>query len=165
VFSVKIVFRDFRIVDAFTDMAGDVIVEGGGITAVIPRGGAPARDEQAGGGASIADASIVLDGRGRLVLSSGFVDMHAHFREPGFSDKETLESGLAELEGAPGGFSLLGRALIKSALAREESRGSHNRMDFPNKNDAEFRKTTVASYNGGKVSVRFEGVPEWRGWR
>lgn len=37
-------------------------------------------------------ADRVLDARGLLVFP-GFVDLHAHFREPGQEDKETIESG------------------------------------------------------------------------
>ena len=34
----------------------------------------------------------VIDCKG-LVVTHGFCDIHAHFREPGREDKETLESG------------------------------------------------------------------------
>ncbi|MDR0383671.1 MAG: amidohydrolase family protein, partial [Spirochaetaceae bacterium] len=88
-------FRNFRIVDAFTDMAGTVIVDGGKIAAVLPSAAVPA-----------AEAGAVFDGHGRLALTSGFVDMHAHFREAGgeggYSDKESLES--ASLAAARGGY-------------------------------------------------------------
>ena len=33
-----------------------------------------------------------IDATGRLVLP-GFVDLHVHFREPGFEYKETIQSG------------------------------------------------------------------------
>lgn len=46
-------------------------------------------------------AAVVLDGAG-LVASPGFIDLHAHLREPGFEDKETIETGTAAA--AAGGF-------------------------------------------------------------
>jgi dihydroorotase len=94
------VFRDFRILDAFTDMAGTVVVDGGKIAAVFP--GASRSEAERG--------DIVFDGGGRLVLTAGFIDMHAHFREAaascgqgdGGGGKETLES--ASLAAARGGY-------------------------------------------------------------
>jgi L-aspartate oxidase len=45
-----------------------------------------------------------------------------------------------------------GLLIARSALAREESRGAHYRLDFPLKNDAKFLKHSVVS--GDKI--RFE---------
>jgi succinate dehydrogenase / fumarate reductase flavoprotein subunit len=38
----------------------------------------------------------------------------------------------------------VGTVIMASALARQESRGSHSRQDFPDRNDAEFLKHTLA---------------------
>ncbi len=57
----------------------DVLIENGKISAVGPKLAAPA-------GATVIQAS------GQLVLP-GFVDLHVHFREPGFEYKETIQSG------------------------------------------------------------------------
>jgi dihydroorotase len=97
---LKILFHDFHVVDAFTDITGDVFVDGESIVDVIPES-EPRRQFA---------ADIVLEGGGRLVLTSGFVDMHAHFREPpprqygghGPCEKETLEA--ASLAAARGGY-------------------------------------------------------------
>ena len=49
------------------------------------------------GGAVSIDASqmvgLSLDGVSEYVVFPGFCDVHVHFREPGFSYKETIESG------------------------------------------------------------------------
>ncbi|MCS6287381.1 MAG: dihydroorotase [Nitrospira sp.] len=66
----------------------DVLIENGTISAVGPALKAPA-------------GATVIQARGQLVLP-GFVDLHVHFREPGFEYKETIESGTAAA--VAGGF-------------------------------------------------------------
>src|SRR5690606_21283614 len=41
----------------------------------------------------------------------------------------------------------LSRVITIGALNRNESRGAHYKPDFPDRNDEEFLKTTMASYN------------------
>ena len=57
---------------------------------------------------------------------------------------------------------LLGKAILTSAYHRRESRGSHYRKDFPDRNDSTYRKTTIARYDGNEISVIFEDIPEKR---
>lgn len=66
----------------------DVLIEQGKIAAVGPKLKAPAN-------AKIIDAT-------NKVVMPGFIDLHVHFREPGFEYKETIESGTAAA--AAGGF-------------------------------------------------------------
>ena len=66
----------------------DVLIDAGRIIAVGPRLKAPA-------------GSTKIDATGRLVLP-GFVDLHVHFREPGFEYKESIQSGAAAA--VAGGF-------------------------------------------------------------
>lgn len=67
----------------------DVLIEQGTIARVGPNLSAP-------------EHARVIQAAGRLVLP-GFVDVHVHFREPGFEYKETIESGTAAA--VAGGFS------------------------------------------------------------
>ncbi|GIW77394.1 MAG: succinate dehydrogenase flavoprotein subunit [Phycisphaerae bacterium] len=51
-------------------------------------------------------------------------------------------------------------AILKGALARNESRGAHYKPEFPERNDKEFLKTTIATWNAsdGRVDIGFTPV-------
>jgi dihydroorotase len=66
----------------------DVLIEQGKIAAVGPKLKAPA-------------SAKIIDATNKVVMP-GFIDLHVHFREPGFEYKETIQSGTAAA--AAGGF-------------------------------------------------------------
>lgn len=78
----RTLFRGARLVDPVSgrDEQADVLAADDAIDAVEPAGGASAN------GATV----IECDG---LVLAPGFVDLHTHLREPGYEDRETVETG------------------------------------------------------------------------
>ena len=59
-----------------------------------------------------------------------------------------------------GDMIILGEAIAKAGLLREESRGSHYRTDFPERDDEKFWKTSVAKFNkdSGKSEIDFVEV-------
>ena len=50
---------------------------------------------------------------------------------------------------AVGDMLILARVIAKGGLLRKESRGSHFRTDYPDRDDPNFMKTTVAKFNPG----------------
>ncbi len=52
--------------------------------------------------------------------------------------------------------------ILRGGLARRESRGSHYRTDYPQRDDPNFKKTSVAKFDGatGRAVIEFEDVPE-----
>ena len=44
------------------------------------------------------------------------------------------------------------------ALARNETRGAHYKPEFPDRDDANWLKTTKARFEGGEIKLEFEPV-------
>jgi succinate dehydrogenase / fumarate reductase, flavoprotein subunit len=57
-----------------------------------------------------------------------------------------------------GNMLILARVITLGALARNETRGAHYKPDFPERDDANWLKTTKASYDGGKIKLEYEPV-------
>ncbi|PRR71029.1 dihydroorotase [Clostridium thermopalmarium] len=74
---MEVLIKNVRIVDWVLDFYGEVYIDKGEICEV---------------GKRISKKCKVIDGKGK-VLMPAFVDMHAHFRDPGFSYKEDILSG------------------------------------------------------------------------
>ncbi|WII38813.1 succinate dehydrogenase flavoprotein subunit [Paenibacillus thiaminolyticus] len=52
----------------------------------------------------------------------------------------------------------LAEAMTKSALLRNESRGAHYKPDFPERNDEDFLKTTIAAWTPEGPEISYEEV-------
>lgn len=52
----------------------------------------------------------------------------------------------------------LARVITLGALKRDESRGAHYKPDFPERDDENFMKTTMARYNNGEVEISYEEI-------
>ena len=50
------------------------------------------------------------------------------------------------------------RAVCRGALLRNESRGAHYKPDFPNRDDANFMKTTLAKWSPDGPKIDYEPV-------
>ena len=57
-----------------------------------------------------------------------------------------------------GNMIVLAKVITMGALARNETRGAHYKPEFPNRDDVNFLKTTIASYNGGNIQLSYEAV-------
>ncbi len=86
-----VLIRQARLIDPARqlDLVGDLLVDGGRIAAAGPVIEGPP------------DGCIVVAASG-LVVCPGFIDLHAHLREPGYEYKETIATG--SQAAARGGF-------------------------------------------------------------
>ena len=59
-----------------------------------------------------------------------------------------------------GDMLIMGEMIAKAGLLREESRGSHYRTDFPERDDEKFWKASVAKFNtqSGRCDIEFVDV-------
>jgi succinate dehydrogenase / fumarate reductase flavoprotein subunit len=63
-----------------------------------------------------------------------------------------------------GGMLDVAEAIAAGALARQESRGSHSRRDFTQRDDAKWMKHTLAEYtdDGARLTYRPVVVTKWQ---
>lgn len=52
----------------------------------------------------------------------------------------------------------LAEAMTKGALLRDESRGAHYKPDFPERNDEDFLKTTIAKFTANGPEISYEDI-------
>lgn len=89
---MKLLIRHGRLIDPVSGIGGvmDILMEDGRVTALGTDVDSP-------------DAQV-LDAQG-LMVSAGFVDMHVHLREPGYTHKETIATG--RMAAMAGGFTTI----------------------------------------------------------
>ena len=99
---MSVLIRQAKVIDhqsRFHDQVVDVSFDqssstGSAISIIASKGGKPA---------ILVDDKVQWEGKpGSLYISSGFIDIFADYREPGYEHKETIESGLKAA--AAGGF-------------------------------------------------------------
>lgn len=86
---MDILIKDIRIIDESKDLQGDIYIKNGQIKDF---------------GEDLTYHCKTIDGKG-LVAMPSFIDMHVHFREPGYTYKEDIETG--SLAALAGGYTLV----------------------------------------------------------
>lgn len=133
--SENLLIRGGRVIDPSQeiDESLDVAIVDGKIAAVGKRLGAAAGRE--------------IDASGQIV-APGLIDMHVHLREPGFEDKETIESGTAAA--AAGGFTA-----VACMPNTDPPLDNDSQIEFVLRQAARCAKTRV--YPIGALTKRREG--------
>lgn len=103
-----ILIKGGRIVDPKSglDIIGDIVLDGDKIKSI-------------GEFSATSDCDQIIDAKGKIV-APGLIDIHVHFREPGFTYKEDIKSGAAAA--AAGGFTtVICMANTKPVVDNEET--------------------------------------------
>ncbi len=89
---MKVLIKNGRVIDPASklDKVSDLLIEDGKIAEIKT--------------ALSAKADQIIDAKGCFVMP-GFIDLHTHLRDPGFEEKETIETGA--LAAARGGFTTI----------------------------------------------------------
>lgn len=111
-------------------------------------------------GAEMTEASTVVKSGPRLQKAlEKVLELKARFKNISLDDSGMWTNQSVSFARALDDMFLLAEANIRAGIAREESRGSHYRTDFPERDDSRFLKTTVAKFDGSTVKIEFEDLP------
>ena len=104
------------------------------------------------------DAGIFRTGAALRQLDAALAELRHRFTRVGLRDHgKTFNMDLVET--IETGYLLdVAEAIAAGALAREESRGGHFREDFPNRDDANWLKHTLAYRTSGGLKMRYKPV-------
>ncbi|HSQ62294.1 MAG TPA: succinate dehydrogenase flavoprotein subunit [Polyangiaceae bacterium] len=89
-------------------------------------------------------------------------DIETRLRDVNVLDDAKRSNQSAQFVRHLGNMVVLARVIARGALARNESRGAHFKPEFPERNDAEFLRTTLALHEAGgeKTNSRVNYVRE-----
>ena len=107
-----------------------------------------------------AASTVVKSGERLEQAKQKLVELRERYGRSSLSDTGMWTNQNVSYTRALGDMLKLAQAMVEAGALRKESRGSHYRTDFPERNDADFLKTSVASWNEDKDApeIRFEEV-------
>lgn len=85
-------------------------------------------------------------------------DLMARWKKVGIHDDVDRAKQSAQFTRHLESMLILARVIVRGALARNESRGAHFKPDFPERNDEEWLKTTIALYDPEGPRFSYEEV-------
>ncbi|CAG1008485.1 succinate dehydrogenase / fumarate reductase, flavoprotein subunit [Phycisphaerales bacterium] len=86
-------------------------------------------------------------------------ELRERFRSVRAADAATWTNQSLSYTRAVGDMLLVADAICLGGLERRESRGAHYRTDFPDRDDANFMKTTLTKYDAASERLSIEFVP------
>lgn len=101
-------------------------------------------------GEEMTAASTVVKSGARLEQAAAKIaSLRERFSRVRLEDAAAWSNQSLSFTRALGDMLILAQIIIRAGAMRKESRGAHYRVDYPDRNDAEFMKTTCAAYDPG----------------
>ncbi|MFM9957097.1 MAG: succinate dehydrogenase flavoprotein subunit [Phycisphaerales bacterium] len=113
-------------------------------------------------GEEMTTASTVVKSEQRLLQAIAKLDeLRDRYTRIGMADGSNWNNTNLMWARAVGDMLAMADPMLRGGLARRESRGSHYRTDYTQRDDPNFLKTTVAKFKpDGTSDISFEPVPE-----
>ena len=94
-----------------------------------------------------------------LQIADGQIQaLQSRYRKINLSDRTKWSNQTLNFARELENMLLLARVITLGALARNESRGAHYKPEFPDRDDANWLKTTRAKYINGEIQLTYEPV-------
>ena len=111
-------------------------------------------------GDEMTEAATVVRSEGRLAQAIETVaKLRQQYKQIKLSDTGMWTNQNLSFTRALGDMLIYAEAILQGAILRKESRGSHYREDFKERDDANFMRTTIAKYDSASSSPRIEYEP------
>ena len=86
------------------------------------------------------------------------LELGQRFGKVNLSDRSKWSNQTLNFARELGNMLMLARVITIGAHARNESRGAHYKPDFPDRDDANWLKTTRAKWANGEIQLHYEPV-------
>lgn len=145
---MKLLIKNGRVIDPANRLDGryDILVEKGVIKSVEKEGKLSGQE-----------GAKIIDARG-MVVAPGFIDMHVHFREPGFEYKETIQTGCESA--AAGGFTTV--AVMPNTNPVNDNRSVTELMQSTAKSKGIVNVKVIGAITQGLKGERLSDMAELR---
>jgi len=105
--------------------------------------------------------TVIRDDEGMTKLAAQLETWKERYKKVSLSDTGMWTNQNLSFTRALGDMIKYADAIVQASLKRTESRGSHYRPDYPERNDEQWHKTTIAKYDksADKPILSYESVP------
>lgn len=107
----------------------------------------------------VANATVRRNNHDLKLTLDKIYEVQQRFKEISLADKTQFSNQTYIFANRFHSMIELAKVIVKGALCRNESRGSHFKDDFPKKDDEHFLKTTIATYKKGESEPSIEYKP------
>ncbi|WP_258110743.1 succinate dehydrogenase flavoprotein subunit [Alicyclobacillus sp. SP_1] len=105
-----------------------------------------------------ANVTVVRENDKLKQTDDKIMELQERFKRIGVVDKSRWENQMAQFTRHLKNMLIEARAVTNGALLRNESRGAHYKPEFPDRDDENFLKTTLATYTPEGPKITYEDV-------